>query len=102
MIDKNSKDWEIIRECIREVEEVQYEIRKGVPQTFYVGEIVEGSEYWSDKDGMVPVPEHLIGYFKMDWYYDLRYTTFPAALKEHDWEKCKRVEVIDYEYQSIE
>ncbi|AUS01969.1 hypothetical protein NVP3058O_051 [Vibrio phage 3.058.O._10N.286.46.B8] len=98
-------EWEIITECIKEVEEVHYEMRKNVEQSYYVGEITADSEYWSKDNEMVAVPEKLIGLYKMDSATDLRYTNFPAALKDggrDGWVKCKRVTVESHTYEEIE
>lgn len=91
---------EIFFEVCTEFDEVFVGIRKGVAQTRYIALVEEDAEYW-DGDKMVPVPDEVKGFWMMSCATDLKYTNFSLALKDFDWVKCERVEVITYEYKEI-
>ena len=97
----NDKALKIIRSVIVEVEEVFGDVRKGVPQSFYVGEVTAGDYFDEDTNKWLPIPEVLYGYYRNECEYDFRYNPFNEVMREYDICKVKRVEVITYEYQSI-
>lgn len=97
------EDITICLEVMTEVSEIFYEMRKGIAQTYYVGEVSSDAEYWDDhKDDMVKVPDHLVGFYRMDNADDLRYINFKDGMRDYGFSKCKKIEIITYEYRVIE
>lgn len=91
------KDPELFRDILENVAklvtEVQYEVRKGVPQSFYVVEISEG-EFWDgDNNEFANVPEWSIGFWRTRDATDLRYTPVEECYtnKSETWVPAKRV-----------
>lgn len=101
-MNKYNEDFNIFSFCIKEVDEVFVDMRKGVAQTRYIGVINEGAEYWDEKQGrLLVVPENLVGLWMMKDYYDLRYLNFREAVNHESWVRCTKVETISYEYVEV-
>jgi len=84
------------------VEEVYYEDRKGVSQTFYVINITEEGIQLHKEIYGTSLSKDLCGYWRMDHATDLRYTSLSWALRAEDWVRCEPVEVKTTEWRVIE
>ena len=91
---------EIMLECAVFEEEVYYETRKGIPQTFYVLEIPRGSCFWNwESDQMEHVPEWSIGYWKTQFADDNNGRFWREAIKNQDWVRAEKKEVVTYVWE---
>ena len=85
----------ILDDCCREIDEIYVEDRKGISQTKYIFEVKEGT-WWdwrlTDEDGMVNIPEVLVGTWMMQHAEDLSYDNLAYCIKNYSWVKCHKVE----------
>lgn len=88
---------QIMLECATYEDNVYYETRKGIPQTFYVIEIPRGSVFWNwESDEMEPVPEWSIGYWKTEYANDYTQKDWREAINDDDWVMTQKKEVTTY------
>lgn len=64
------QELEYISQVVRGCEEEFIEMRKGVPQTKYIIHIPDEEVWCSDVEDFIPVPHHLVGYWREKWAGD--------------------------------
>lgn len=101
-MNRNHKYHDIFQQCLQPVEEVFVDLRKWKPQTRYVGEIKEFDEYWGSDNKWHIVPDSLVGLWMLKWQGDLSLTPFNDSVRNDDWVKCEKKEIITYEYIEVE
>lgn len=90
---------EIMLTCAQYVEEVFVETRKGIPQTFYVVEIEDVATFWNwETEEIELVPTWVVGYWKTDQAEDNTWYDYTYRIKNDDWVKVQRKEIVTYEY----
>lgn len=82
----------------REIETINCESRKGVPQCKYVIEVMAGTYYtddvtWTDKPVEKEVDEELIGVWILEDPIDPHWYSVNDCLKDDDWEPAREVQV---------
>lgn len=98
---KGDEDWDAFEQCISYVDEVFVDMRKGVAQCRYIGEITANSEYWNEDNTYHKVPDYLVGFWMMEYQTNLNYMGFSEAVRNEEWVKCEKIETITYEYVEV-
>ena len=102
MIKLQDEDKALIIDAHMLVEEPLEDIRKGVPQTYYVIEVTGDGETWvDDREVFEPVPDRLVGFWRMDGGCDLRHKPVREAIKDYDWFRCEKVERITHTWENL-
>lgn len=93
---------DVLKEVGFVFEEVLEELRKEVPQTYYVVRVEEDAKIFDkNKNDFIPVPKEFVGFWKMDSPTDLVNISLSSFLKnstDEDWVKTKRIEVLKWEW----
>lgn len=98
----DSNLYGIMSTCAEFVEEVYVEIRKGIPQTFYVVEITEDKQFWNWQTNQIEkVPDWSVGYWRTDQAEDNTHYSYAYRIKNDYWVKVERKEIVTYEYEVI-
>ena len=98
-MNRYDKDHELFISLLNKIDEVFVGTRKGIAQSYYVGEIRVDDEYYcEDKHALVLVPKELVGTWKMSHPTDLTQESFISAVGRYTWYKCKKVAVTTYQY----
>lgn len=102
----NEGEIEIIRQCYVEVDEVFCDIRKTIPQTKYVIEIVRKGVW--DGTSMTTVPEDLVGYWMQPYGFDNTRTNCSSRIgiddrynEQCEWVRCECIPETTYTYKEI-
>jgi hypothetical protein len=83
----------------RLVEEAFYEMRKDRAQNYYVIEVLAGDVWCDDIVDFYPVPDHLLGFWRMAHADDLSYVPVRQAIEEYDWVRCEKVARTTYHWE---
>ncbi len=97
-----TKEYNILEQVAIEVEEFHYEMRKGVSQNKYVFVVPANAAYFDNAAyGEQKVPSELVGYWVMTFASDLQYTRLNEAIKNDQWSRCIKKEIVSYEWEEI-
>jgi hypothetical protein len=102
MIELREEDKKLISRASIVVEEVFHEMRKTQPQNFYVIKVLKGEEWDDDRLEMYPIPDHLLGFWRMKYPDDLAGVSVRHAILHYDWVRCEKVPVTTYEWKITE
>jgi|TARA_R110000850_G_scaffold247757_1_gene372707 hypothetical protein len=83
------------------VEEVFYEMRKTVAQSYYVIEVLVGEDWCDDIVDFRRVPEHILGFWRMEYADDLNYVSVKEAIKDFNWVRCEKVSVTTHKWKIL-
>jgi hypothetical protein len=99
----NKSEIDMLQYIATEVEEFHYEMRKGISQNKYVFEVKPNQTYddWENMKQNVPVPLDLVGLWVMSSARNLQYDTLDICIKDDQWVKCVKKELITYEYVEV-
>lgn len=93
---------EIMLTCAKFVEEVYTGNRKGIPQTYYVVEIEDIATFWNWETNQIElVPDWAVGYWRTSEAEDNTYYSYDYRIKNEDWIKVERKEIVTYEYKVV-
>jgi len=99
--DFNEEEVGILNQVAQEVEEFHVENRKGVSQTKYVFEVVEGSTYWDEEGEDIVVPTEYVGFWMMSYPCDLIYKSLSECINLYPWVKCEHKQRTVYCWEEL-
>lgn len=102
MIKLRDEDKAYVIDSFRLEEEVFSDIRRGIPETYYVIEVTGDGETWvDDREVFELVPARLVGFWRMEGGCDLRHKPVREAIKDYDWFRCEKVERTAHTWENL-
>ncbi len=99
----NEEEQEILFTLSCNITEEFEDLRKGVAQTFYVFEIKADDTFCSAENDYeeTEVSEEYVGFWKMKYADNLRHYAFRDCLRDYDWVRCVKREVVTVEWEEV-
>jgi hypothetical protein len=95
------EDKAMVLSNYRLVDEVFYEMRKGLAQSYYVIEVLAGEEWDGNIQEFCPISDHLVGFWRTAHADDLSYMHAARAIKDFDWVRCEKATITTYDWQVL-